>query len=59
MIRWLGTLTLAAALLAGPTRAQEGVHGANSTFLSPTVKLAWAVRRGQRGGIAAKMLSIG
>jgi hypothetical protein len=41
-------LALAVALLAGPAAAQQGtaVHGADSIFTSPTVKLAWAVRRG-------------
>lgn len=44
--RWIGALTLAAALAPGATRAQEVVHGADSLFVSPAVKLAWAVRRG-------------
>jgi hypothetical protein len=39
------TLVLVAAL-CGPTRAEESVHGADSVFLSPTVRLAWTVRRG-------------
>lgn len=41
-------LTLIAALLISPTAAQQGtvVHGADSIFVAPTVKLAWAVRRG-------------
>jgi hypothetical protein len=41
-------LALTVALLAGPAAAQQGtaVHGADSIFTSPTVKLAWAVRRG-------------
>jgi hypothetical protein len=41
-------LALAFAFLAGPAAAQQGtvVHGADSVFTSPTVKLAWAVRRG-------------
>jgi len=34
-------------LLASPLAAQETrVHGENSTFTSPSVKLGWAVRRG-------------
>ena len=34
-------------LLASPLAAQETrVHGENSTFTSPSVKLSWAVRRG-------------
>jgi hypothetical protein len=41
-------LALIIALLAGPAATQQGtvVHGADSVFTSPTVKLAWAVRRG-------------
>ena len=39
-------MMLVAALGASALQAQETVHGANSTFLSPAVKLAWAVRRG-------------
>jgi len=41
-------LALAAVLLVLPAAAQQGtvVHGADSIFASPTVKLAWAVRRG-------------
>ena len=35
---------LALSAVAAP--AQEVVHGADSLFVSPTVKLAWAVRRG-------------
>ena len=38
------TLMLALSTLAA--RAQDVVHGADSLFVSPTVKLAWAVRRG-------------
>lgn len=34
------------ALSPGATRAQDIVHGADSLFVSPAVKLAWAVRRG-------------
>lgn len=34
------------ALFATNAPAQEVVHGADSLFASPTVKLAWAVRRG-------------
>ena len=33
-------------LLCPPAPAQQAVHGADSIFVSPTVKLAWAVRRG-------------
>lgn len=41
-------LALAVALLAVPAAGQQGtvVHGADSIFTSPAVKLAWAVRRG-------------
>jgi hypothetical protein len=44
--RW--ALAVAVALLAVPAAGQQGtaVHGADSIFTSPTVKLAWAVRRG-------------
>lgn len=42
-LSWLG---LAAAFLICPAAAQQVVHGENSTFVSPTVKLAWAVKRG-------------
>jgi len=44
--RWLPALALAAALLSGRASAQDVVHGADSVFVSPTVRLAWAVRRG-------------
>jgi hypothetical protein len=39
---------LAALLLVSPfpTAAQERVHGESSLFVGPTVKLAWAVRKG-------------
>lgn len=47
---WHGALALAVALLVAPVAApaQDGsvVHGADSIFISPAVKLAWAVRRG-------------
>jgi hypothetical protein len=43
---WPVFIALAAAL-HGPATAQEArVHGENSTFISPTVKLSWAVKRG-------------
>jgi hypothetical protein len=38
------TVMLALSVVAAP--AQDVVHGADSLFVSPTVKLAWAVRRG-------------
>jgi hypothetical protein len=45
---WLRALALTAALALSPvaTSAQQVVHGADSTFIAPTVKLAWVVRRG-------------
>lgn len=43
---WLPALALAAALLSGHASAQDVVHGADSVFVSPTARLAWAVRRG-------------
>lgn len=48
MMHRLSTFVIAAALASSPavTSAQEIVHGANSLFVSPTVKLAWAVKRG-------------
>jgi hypothetical protein len=42
----LRRLALFATLLASPTAAQLAVHGENSIFVSPTVKLGWAVKRG-------------
>jgi hypothetical protein len=36
----------AAAFAASAAWAQESVHGADSVFMSPSVRLAWAVRRG-------------
>ena len=39
-------LGAALALLPAAAPAQEVVHGADSLFVSPTVKLAWVVRRG-------------
>ena len=48
MTRWLSAFAVAAALVLSPagTSAQEVVHGADSLFVSPSVKLAWAVKRG-------------
>lgn len=45
-LRSLSWLALATALLMFPAAAQLVVHGENSTFVSPSVKLAWAVKRG-------------
>lgn len=39
-------LWLFAAAMSVSARAQETVHGANSLFVSPTVKIAWAVHKG-------------
>jgi len=41
-----GVIALTAALLAPPAAAQQAVHGESSIFVSPTVKLGWAVKRG-------------
>ena len=51
MLRRLGStayLALALLLSAGNTcaHAQEVVHGADSLFVAPTVKIAWAVHKG-------------
>ena len=48
MMRHLPALVIGAALALLPATApaQEVVHGADSLFVSPTVKLAWVVRRG-------------
>jgi hypothetical protein len=43
MLRWLAPIAM---LLASPAAAQLAVHGENSIFVSPTVKLGWAVKRG-------------
>ena len=43
MLRWLALIAL---LLIPPAAAQQAVHGENSIFISPTVKLGWAVKRG-------------
>jgi hypothetical protein len=41
-------LALTVTLLVSPAAAQQGtvVHGADSVFVAPSMKLAWAVRRG-------------
>src|SRR2546430_14100951 len=44
MLRWLALI--AALLLSPAAAAQQVVHGENSIFTSPTVKLGWAVKRG-------------
>jgi hypothetical protein len=48
MILRLSAFAIATALALSPaaTCAQEVVHGADSLFVSPSVKLAWAVKRG-------------
>ena len=40
------TLWLLAAAISVSARSQETVHGADSLFVSPTVKIAWAVHKG-------------
>ena len=40
------TLWLVAAAMSVSARSQETVHGADSLFVSPTVKIAWAVHKG-------------
>ena len=44
MLRWLALI--AALLLSPSAAAQQVVHGENSIFVSPGVKLGWAVKRG-------------
>jgi hypothetical protein len=48
--RWLAVIAAVIAALAthgaGPAGAQNSVHGANSEFAGPTLKLVWAVRKG-------------
>jgi hypothetical protein len=39
-------LWLLAATIGVSARSQETVHGADSLFVSPMVKIAWAVRKG-------------
>jgi hypothetical protein len=48
LMRLAACLALSLAVLAvgNLVRAQEKVHGANSVFLAPTVRIAWAVRKG-------------
>lgn len=48
MMHRLSAFAIAATLSLSPVaaRAQEVVHGADSLFVSPSVKLAWAVKRG-------------
>ena len=48
MMHRLSAFAIAATLSLSPVaaRAQEVVHGADSIFVSPSVKLAWAVKRG-------------
>ena len=49
MPRHLGSafcLTLALLVTTQWARSQEVVHGADSLFVAPTVKIAWAVRKG-------------
>jgi hypothetical protein len=47
MRRVVALLVAFGMLTASPlARAQEKVHGANSVFVAPTVKIAWAVQKG-------------
>ena len=46
MMRWLGVLVIALLLSPISALAQNTVHGADSLFVSPALKLAWAVQRG-------------
>jgi hypothetical protein len=34
------------AVAVGAVRGEEKIHGADSLFIAPTVKIAWAVRKG-------------
>jgi hypothetical protein len=47
-MQWLSAFAIATALALSSvgTHAQEVVHGADSLFVSPAVRLAWAVKRG-------------
>jgi len=45
-LRLASAFMLVAAVMASPAAAQRVVHGENSTFISPAVKLGWAVQRG-------------
>jgi hypothetical protein len=48
MMRSAASLLLALGMLGASSFAcaQEKVHGANSVFVAPTVKIAWAVQKG-------------
>ena len=45
-LRSTAALGLLAMLLMLPAAAQQAVHGENSIFTAPTVRLGWAVQRG-------------
>jgi hypothetical protein len=47
-MQWFCAFAAATALVLSPvgTCAQQVAHGADSLFVSPAVKLAWAVKRG-------------
>ena len=47
MKRYALCLTVAAAMWASAAAAQSVVHGADSLFSSPTVRLAWGVLKGK------------
>jgi hypothetical protein len=46
MMRRLSCALALIGALVAPAAAQQAVHGENSIFVSPTVKLGWAVKRG-------------
>lgn len=43
---WIATLALALWATAGLAQAPQTIHGENSEFRSPTLKLVWGVLRG-------------
>jgi hypothetical protein len=45
MMRRLSCALALIAVLVSPAVAQQVMHGENSVFVSPTVKLGWAVKR--------------
>jgi hypothetical protein len=53
----LAALLLMAVAVA-PVRAQEVVHGADSLFVTPAVKIAWAVQKGATDEATAVVIRI-
>lgn len=54
-------LTLLAADGSSSARAEETIHGANSVFVSPTVKVAWAVQKGaseERTAVVIRVVNV-